>query len=204
MGMGQRYGRYLSLWPLSKGTLLITLSCASIKIDRLTSIKAKPILRFERKDTSRKGAKEAKFGKDLLTADFHRLSQIYADQRSVHRAKRIAQSDKRRRTAGLAIFHTREERNAHRAKRIAQSDKRRRTAGLAIFHTREERNAHRAERMARSVVSHRGQVITGVCILYFDREIRGQVWSWLFSNQVQFDLCRSRRLVPKGIAKRQA
>jgi len=49
-------------------------------------------LRFEKKDTSRKGAKGAKFGKDILTADLRRLTQIYADQRSAHRARRIAQN----------------------------------------------------------------------------------------------------------------
>jgi len=42
----------------------------------MASIKAKPILRFEKKDTSRKGAKGAKFGKDILTADLRRLTQI--------------------------------------------------------------------------------------------------------------------------------
>jgi len=65
-------------------------------------------MRFERKDTSRpsrtsgprgksrgkdalrltqggepsRTTKGAKFGKDILTADLHRLSQIYADERS--------------------------------------------------------------------------------------------------------------------------
>ncbi len=38
------------------------LGSLAIKIDRMTYIKAKPILRFERKDTLRKGAKGAKFG----------------------------------------------------------------------------------------------------------------------------------------------
>jgi len=42
----------------------------------MTSIKAKPILRLEKKGTSRKGAKGAKFGKDILTADLRRLTQI--------------------------------------------------------------------------------------------------------------------------------
>jgi len=43
-------------------------------------IKAKPILRFEKKDTSRKAAKGAKFGKDILTADLRRLTQTSRQQ----------------------------------------------------------------------------------------------------------------------------
>jgi len=56
------------------------LGSLAIKIDRLMSFKAKPILRFEKKDTSRKGAKGAKFGKDILTADLRRLSQTSRQQ----------------------------------------------------------------------------------------------------------------------------
>jgi len=79
----------------------------------------KPIVRFERKDTSCKGSARGRISlrlsqgsqvrkKDTLTADLRRLTQIYAAQRSAQSAKRMAQSDKRRRTAGLYIFHTRE------------------------------------------------------------------------------------------------
>jgi len=73
-------------WSMGSGFVFLRRS--EVYACRLMSIKAEPILPFEKKDTSRKGAKGAKFGKDILTADLRRLTHIIHFPLFFHTGKR--------------------------------------------------------------------------------------------------------------------